>query len=203
MDDTGDTEDINESRRESPGPLDAELMDWFAAEGLVRTRILADERGEVVETVVPPLVALGPRDDDFVLPPRPERAGYSEKSLAEMSLQDYNAFIFHWLEAAVRAGEVRCANCGKRLRDAPDLPASDTWDAIFIEKELVGWMLVHFDCKRWLAKKLKGMHPFELAPRATPQYNLAGAPPDDAKETANAADAADTTEPAGDSTDAE
>jgi len=56
-----------------------------------------------------------------------------------------------------------------------DLPDAETWDAILIEKELVAWMAVHFDCKKWLAKKIKGMHPFDLCPRGAPYYDLSGA----------------------------
>ena len=153
--------------------MEADLLEWFAGEGLVRYSVSASEDGEVVERAHPPLVALGPRDDDFALPPHPDRLHYEGKPLHEMNLQDYNAFIFRWLEAAVRAGDARCANCGRVLRDEPDLPPTDTWDAIFVEKDLVAWMLVHFDCKRWLSKKLKGVQAFDLYPRATPDYRLA------------------------------
>ncbi|MGH2485885.1 MAG: hypothetical protein ACRDHE_07735, partial [Ktedonobacterales bacterium] len=51
----------------------------------------------------------------------------------------------------------------------PDL---ETWDAIFVEKELVAWMVVHFDCKRWLAKKLKGVNPYELGCAEPPTFDL-------------------------------
>ena len=72
-------------------------------------------------------------------------------------------------------GGVRCAYCGKTLREAEDgedLADAETWDAIFIEQALVAWMALHFDCKRWISKKLKGMHPFELLPRPAPRYDL-------------------------------
>ncbi|HZC77988.1 MAG TPA: hypothetical protein VE258_09585, partial [Ktedonobacterales bacterium] len=65
----------------------------------------------------------------------------------------------------------------RQIRDADDLPDPDTWDAIFVEKELVAWMAVHFDCKKWLAKKLKGMHPFELSAGEAPVYDLSAAEP--------------------------
>jgi len=78
--------------------------------------------------------------------------------------------------AATAAPEVRCANCGKPILAGDDLPDPDTWDAIFIEKELVAWMVVHFDCKKWLAKKLKGMHPFDLSPSCPPLYDLSDLP---------------------------
>lgn len=149
-----------------------DLLEWFASEGLVRYSAYASQDGDVVEKAHPPLVALGPRDEDFVLPPHPDMLRYAGKRLHEMRLQDYNEFLFRWFEAALRAGDVRCANCGRLLRDEPDLPPTDTWDAIFVEKDLVGWMLVHFDCKRWLAKKLKGVQLFDLTPRETPEYML-------------------------------
>lgn len=153
--------------------MEADLLEWLAAEGLVRYSVSASEDGEVIERAHPPLVALGPRDDDFALPPHPDRLHYQGKPLHEMNLQDYNAFVFRWFEAAVHAGDARCANCGRVLRDEPDLPPTDTWDAIFVEKDLVAWMLVHFDCKRWLSKKLKGVQAFDLHPRGTPDYQLA------------------------------
>ena len=157
--------------------MDADLLEWFAAEGLVRYSASAGEDSEVIERIHPPLLALGPRDDDFVLPPHHDKVGYSGKRLREMDLQDYNAFLSRWFEAAVRSGKTRCANCGRVLRDEPDLPPTDTWDAIFIEKDLVAWMLVHFDCKRWLSKKLKGVQSFDLNPRETPVYQLAASAP--------------------------
>jgi hypothetical protein len=156
-------------------PVEPDLREWFAAEGLVRNSVTASDDSddaEIVEIAHLPLVALGPRDDDFVLPPHPDKLHYAGKRLHEMTLKDYNEFIFHWLEAAIHAGDARCANCGRELYDAPEMPPTDTWDAIFIEKDLVAWMLVHFDCKRWLSKKLTGIQPFDLHPRETPVYSL-------------------------------
>lgn len=152
--------------------MEPDLLEWFAAEGLVRYSACANEDGEVSETAHPPLVALGPCDDDFVAPPHPDILRYAGKRLHEMRLQDYNEFLFRWFEAALDAGDVHCANCGRLLRNEPDLPPTDTWDAIFVEKDLVAWMLVHFDCKRWLAKKLTGVQTFDLKPRETPHYSL-------------------------------
>src|SRR5262249_49219121 len=103
----------------------------------------------------------------------PKLQRYPGKSLRDMSLDDYNIFIYRWLEAAVRSGAVRCAHCGRMiLDDYQDLPDRDTWDAILIEKELVAWMVVHFDCKKPLPKKVKARHLFELAPRDPPTYDL-------------------------------
>jgi hypothetical protein len=154
--------------------VENELRAWFETQGLMRYAATADEHGEVVELERAPMVALGPRDDDFYMAPTPNSTGYPGKSLRQMDLDDYNRFMFRWLEAAAHAADARCANCGHELSDADDLPAADRWDALFLEKELVGWMLVHFDCKRWLAKKLKGVQPFDLAPREAPHYDLSG-----------------------------
>ncbi len=134
---------------------DAEaLRAWFDAEGLNRYAITGDESGEVIELARGPVVALGPGDEDFVQAPHPRANHWPGKPLSEMTMDDYNVFMFRWLEAAVSAGMVRCAHCGKRMLAGDDLPDPDTWDALFIEKELVAWMLAHFDCKRWLAKRL-------------------------------------------------
>jgi hypothetical protein len=162
------------SRESDAGP-DQDLRALFAAEGLLRCMALGDESGEVIEAECGPLVLLGPSDADAVLPPNPDRLGYPGERMAHMTLDQYNVFLYRYFEAAVRAGDVCCAYCGKPIREAEegeDLPDAETWDAIFIEKELVAWMVLHFDCKRWIGKKLKGMHPFELTPRAAPRYDL-------------------------------
>lgn len=154
--------------------MNDEQQVWFETEGLIRFSISGDESGEIVETSRGPVVALGPRDDDFVWVPSPDDTGYPGKLLREMTMDDYNDFMYRWLEEAVRHGVVRCANCGRPIRDdtVDDLPDADTWDAIFIEKELVAWMVVHFDCKKLLAKKIKGVHPFDLSPTDPPAYDL-------------------------------
>jgi hypothetical protein len=152
--------------------VNEELRDWFDREGMLRYAIVGDERGEFVELERGPLVALGPSDDDFVEPPHPASTGYPGKPLAAMDLEDYNRFIFRWLEAAVAASDAYCAQCGRQILPGDDLPDPETWDAILIEKELVSWMIVHFDCKKKIAKKLKGLHPFELTPREPPHYDL-------------------------------
>ena len=149
-----------------------DLAAWFEREGLMRYAVRGDDQGNVVEIVSGPLVWLGARDADFVLPPHPGEAGFPGNPLAEMTLDDFNTFMYRWLEVAVRQGTCRCVYCGRQLLDGDDLPDVDTWDAIFIEKELVAWMLVHFDCKKALPKKLKGMHPFELAPGTPPTLDL-------------------------------
>lgn len=157
--------------------VDTELEQWFEREGLLRYAISGNEHGEIVETVCGPLIALGPGDDDFVTPPRPDQTGYACKALAEMTLDDFNGFIFHWLEHAAVAGDLRCAQCGRSIVPGDDLPDADTWDAIMIGKEIVAWMAVHFDCKKKIARKLKGLNPFELTPQAAPRYDLAAVVP--------------------------
>lgn len=165
--------------------MDDKLRAWFEAEGLMRYAVIGDERGEVTELTRPPVVALGPRDEDFVTAPNPDATGFRGKPLHAMRMEDYNQFMYLWLERAVAAGAVSCANCGKPILAGDDLPDPETWDAIFIEKEIVAWMLVHFDCKKWLAKKLKGVHPFDLEPREPPRYDLSMVePPPPASEMA-------------------
>lgn len=156
-----------------------ELREWFDREGLTRRWVEFSEAEGITERVCDPLVALGPGDSDFVVAPDPAACGWPGAPLAAMTLDDYNVFLFRWLEAAVRQGLVRCAHCGKLILDGDDLPDPDTWDAIFIEKELVAWMLVHFDCKRWLAKKLKGMQPFDLPASFPPCVDLSALTPDE------------------------
>ncbi len=172
--------------------LDGELRTLFEAEGLLRYMALGDESGEVTDAERGPLILLGPSDADVVLPPNPDTLGYPGRKLGEMTLDEYNIFLYRWVEAAVRADDVRCAYCGKPIRDAEDLPDADTWDAIFVEKELVAWMVLHFDCKRWLSKKLKGMHPFELHPRPAPHYDLSTLDPALTERPVQADDAQDT-----------
>jgi hypothetical protein len=170
--------------------VDDELRAWFEREGLMRYAVTGDEHGEVSEVSRGPVVALGARDEDFVEAPHPDRTGYRGPALREMDMEAFNQFMFLWLERAVEAGLVGCANCGKRILPGDDLPDPDTWDAIFIEKEIVGWMLVHFDCKKWLAKKLKGLHPFELNPREPPALDLSQVEPPAPPATRDASTAA-------------
>ncbi|WIG57844.1 MAG: hypothetical protein OJF49_000589 [Ktedonobacterales bacterium] len=155
--------------------MESDARGWFEREGLLRYSAFGDGTNDVVEDERMPLTALGPHDDDFVLAPNPDHTDYPGKPMREMSMEEYNTFMYRWFEAAVHAGDIRCVNCGKLIRDDDDLPDADTWDAIFIEKELVAWMVVHFDCKKQLPKKLKGMHPFELNPRDPPVYDLSRA----------------------------
>ena len=163
--------------------MDDELRAWCESEGLMRYAATGDERGEVVELARGPVVALGARDEDYVEAPHPDSTGFRGKRLLNMRMEDYNQFMYLWLEHAVGKGDIACANCGKRILAGDDLPDPETWDAIFIEKEIVAWMLVHFDCKKWLAKKLKGVHPFDLEPREPPRYDLSMIEPPRVAET--------------------
>jgi hypothetical protein len=179
--------------------VDEELLRWFEREGLVRYAAYGEPDGTVVEVARGPLVALGPYDDDFYRAPHPERLGYRVKPLREMSFDDFQAFMLSWFEHAVRAGAARCASCDRPLQETTDdMADADTWDAIFIEKELVAWMLCHFDCKKQLPRRLKGRHPFELAPRTAPAYDLSdeiyGAPPADDTESSDTDDVTETGE---------
>lgn len=151
---------------------EATLQAWFEGEGLTRYSVMGDESGEIIELARGPVVALGPGDDDFVRAPHPADNRWPGVPLERMSMDDYNVFMFRWFEAAVSVGSIRCAHCGKTILAGDDLPDADTWDALFVEKELVAWMLAHFDCKRWLAKRLKGLQPFELSADAAPQFDL-------------------------------
>ena len=170
--------------------MDDELLRWFDGEGLTRYAAYGEPAGGVVEVVRGPLVALGPHDEDYHLAPHPDHTGYPIKRLCDMTLDDYQAFMMSWFEHAIRAGDVRCANCDRQLLvTTPDMADTDTWDAIFIEKELVAWMVVHFDCKKALPRHLKGRHPFELDPSPPPRYDLsdevfgaATTPPEDSSD---------------------
>ena len=152
--------------------MNDDLRAFFEGEGLLRYRVLGDEQGAADEELRPPLVMLGPGDEDFVTAPDPLACAFPGAPVRTMTIDEYNTFMFRWFEAAVVAGDVRCAHCGKRILAGDDLPDPDTWDAIFVEKALVAWMLVHFDCKRWLAKKLKGLSPFDVQPGAPRVYDL-------------------------------
>lgn len=152
------------------------LQAWFEGEGLTRYSVMGEVTGEVIELSRGPLVALGPGDDDFVRAPHPADNRWPGKPLDQMTMDDYNVFMYRWFEAGVQAQCVQCAHCGKLILPGDDLPDPDTWDALFVEKELVAWMLAHFDCKRWLAKRLKGLQPFELSAAEAPRFDLSSLP---------------------------
>jgi hypothetical protein len=141
--------------------VDGDLLAWCERHHLTRTAVLGDAAGEVIEAVAPPVLLLGPASDEVRALPNPDVLGYPEKRLAAMSLDDFHIFLLRWLTRAVDAGLCRCMVCRRTVRnDLPDEP----WDGIFVDKELVCWLIIHFDCKRGLAREFKGRHPFELAP---------------------------------------
>jgi len=143
----------------SAANTDPDLLDWFMAHGLCRTAVEGDAVGEIIEVVAPPVLLLGRGAEHVRACPNPDRLGYPEKPLAAMALDDYHIFLLRYLSRAVEAGACQCFVCRKPINDDPAVP----WDGIFIDKELVCWLIIHFDCKRGLAREFKGFHPFELS----------------------------------------
>jgi len=139
-----------------------ELLTWFAREGLLLQDITTSpdnpEHDEIKVTVKAPILALSRAKDDFRECPDPVLFGYPESCLEMMTLDDFHAFILQWFERAVQGGMGRCFVCNKVL----DMGTERPWDAVFVSKELYCWLLVHFDCKRYLSRDLKGRNPFEV-----------------------------------------
>lgn len=150
---------------------DPPLLDWFQDHGLCRVAVEGDPDGGVVEVIAPPVLLLG-RDPNAVRAcPNPDTLGYSVKSLAEMSLDDYHIFLLRWLTRAVDAELCACFVCKQPINNTN---AGEPWDGIFIEKELVAWLMIHFDCKRGLAREFKGYHPFELTAQPAEFFDVRG-----------------------------
>ena len=139
-----------------------ELLSWFAREGLLLTdAVLASRDGdedEIKITVKAPVVALSRVSSDFRECPDPVLFGYPETSLDMMVLDDMHQFVYQWFEQAVEAGMARCFVCNRLLTMDDEKP----WDAVFVTTELYCWLVVHFDCKRYLNRDLKGRNPFEV-----------------------------------------
>ncbi len=139
-----------------------ELLSWFAREGLLLTdAILASQDGdddEIKITVKAPIVALSRVSSDFRECPDPVLFGYPESSLDMMVLDDMHQFVYQWFEQAVEANMAHCFVCNRLLTVDDDKP----WDAVFVTTELYCWLVVHFDCKRYLNRDLKGRNPFEV-----------------------------------------
>ncbi len=139
-----------------------ELLSWFAREGLLLTdAVLASQDGdedEIKITVKAPVVALSRVSSDFRECPDPVLFGYPESSLDMMLLDDMHQFVYQWFEQAVGAGKARCFVCNRLLAMDDEKP----WDAVFVTTELYCWLVVHFDCKRYLNRDLKGRNPFEV-----------------------------------------
>jgi hypothetical protein len=75
-----------------------------------------------------------------------------------MNLDDMHQFVLAWFERAVERGMARCFVCNRVL----DMGTEKPWDAVFVTDPLYCWLLVHFDCKRYLNRDLKGRNPFEV-----------------------------------------
>lgn len=139
-----------------------ELLSWFVREGLLLSSASTSsedpEHDEVKIIVKAPLVALSRASHDFRECPDPVLFGYPETSLDFMNLDDMHQFVMTWLEMAVTAEMARCFVCNQVL----DMGNEKPWDAVFVTQELYCWMLVHFDCKRYLSRDLKGRNPFEV-----------------------------------------
>jgi hypothetical protein len=139
-----------------------ELLSWFAREGLLLSYALTGaedpEHDEIKVTLKAPVLALSRASADFRECPDPVLFGYPEASLEMMELDDMHQFVYEWFEKAVQAGMARCFVCNKIL----DLGEEKPWDAVFVTEQLYCWLLVHYDCKRYLNRDLKGRNPFEV-----------------------------------------
>ncbi|MDQ6661121.1 MAG: hypothetical protein M3Z24_09170, partial [Chloroflexota bacterium] len=84
-----------------------ELLAWFAREGLLLQDVAmaADdpEYDEIKIAVKAPIVALSRIHTDFRECPDPVLFGYPDSCLEMMNLEDFHAFVYHWLERAVLA----------------------------------------------------------------------------------------------------
>ena len=139
-----------------------ELLSWFAREGLLLSDVVTGaedpEHDEIKITLKAPVVALSRASSDFRECPDPVLFGYPESSLEMMELEDMHQFVYEWFEKAVQAEMARCFVCNKIL----DMGEEKPWDAVFVTEQLYCWLLVHYDCKRYLNRDLKGRNPFEV-----------------------------------------
>ncbi len=146
-----------------------ELLAWFAQESLLLQDITSSaedpEHDEVKITVKAPIIALSKAAEDFRECPDPVLFGYPGNCLDLMTLDDFHNFVYQWFEKAVAAGMGRCFVCNLVL----DMSGEKPWDAVFVTKEWYCWLLVHFDCKRYLSRDLKGRNPFEV-PLGQPEF---------------------------------
>jgi len=149
-----------------------ELLTWFAREGfLLQDVVVAAEdpvHDEVKIAVKAPIIALSRAYDDFRECPDPVLFGYPENSLEMMTMADMHQFVYQWFERAVQEGMGRCFVCNKVL----DMGTEKPWDAVFVTQELYCWLLVHFDCKRYLNRDLKGRTPFEVTTHPPEFFDL-------------------------------
>jgi hypothetical protein len=149
-----------------------EFLSWFAREGLLLSNVLspsADPEIDEIKIVVrAPLVALSRASYDFRECPDPVVFGYPDDCLDLLTLDDLHPFVFSWLESAVAAGLARCFVCNRLLDEGEDHP----WDAVFASDPFYCWLLVHFDCKRYLNRDLKGRNPFEVLVQPPEHFDL-------------------------------
>ena len=149
-----------------------ELLAWFAREGLVLTSvsIAADdpEHDEVKISVNAPVLALSRASHDFRECPDPSLFGYLESYLDQMTLDDMHRLVLTWFERAVALGMARCFVCNQLL----DMESEKPWDAVFVTKEMYCWLVVHFDCKRYLNRDLKGRNSFEIVAHPPELFDL-------------------------------
>ena len=149
-----------------------ELLSWFAREGLLLTdAVLAScdgDNDEIKITVKAPIVALSRVNSDFRECPDPVLFGYPESSLDMMLLDDMHSFVYQWFERAVEASIAHCFVCNRLLTTDDEKP----WDAVFISTELYCWLVVHFDCKRYLNRDLKGRNPFEVTAHSPEFFDM-------------------------------
>jgi len=149
-----------------------ELIEWFAHEGLLLTSVLSSPEGvaddEIKVTVKTPVVALSRASHDFRECPDPVLFGYPVDCLEMMTLDDLHQFVLSWFDRAVAAGLARCFVCNRVLDNSGEKP----WDAVFISDLMYCWLLVHFDCKRYLNRDLKGRNPFEVVAQSPEFFDL-------------------------------
>jgi hypothetical protein len=149
-----------------------ELLSWFAREGLLLTdAVLAapdEEEDEIKITVKAPIVALSRISSDFRECPDPVLFGYPYSCLDMMLLDDMHQFVYQWLERAVMAEKARCFVCNRVL----DMGGERPWDAVFVRTEIYCWLVVHFDCKRYLNRDLKGRNPFEVTTQSPEFFDM-------------------------------
>ncbi|HYL44124.1 MAG TPA: hypothetical protein VEU97_12115 [Ktedonobacteraceae bacterium] len=149
-----------------------ELLAWFAREGFLLQDVITSTEdpanNEIKVLVKAPIVALSRAHDDFRECPDPVLFGYPETSLDMMNMEDFHQFVYQWFERAVAAGMGRCFVCNKVL----DMGNEKPWDAVFVSQEMYCWLLVHFDCKRYLSRDLKGRNPFEVTSHPPEFFDL-------------------------------
>lgn len=149
-----------------------ELLAWFAREGFLLQDVITSTEdpanNEIKVLVKAPIIALSRAYDDFRECPDPVLFGYPETSLDMMNMEDFHQFVYQWFERAVAAGMGRCFVCNKVL----DMGDEKPWDAVFVSQEMYCWLLVHFDCKRYLSRDLKGRTPFEVTSHPPEFFDL-------------------------------